>query len=198
MVGPLSWVRRLLSVSPAWSALLAAFLLLASAPGAGAMDIQNVERGKGLKDTLCVDSGIDGIRDSIASGDDTIVTEDIQSGANGICESTPNSLNAGGDDVHPVGITVGQGEAFRAIIRPQPDNICRSAVNLKNDDQLRVPGPGTSTPRQVGVRLYLQQGAGHAGAIGAVHHPPDRNIRRREALRTACRLYQIADGKHCQ
>jgi len=122
-------------------------------------DLQARRLGEGLGFSLCVDPGIDGIRDSNPGGDDNIPvgSDDIQSGPNGICESIPNSLNALGDDAHPTDITFGQGAAFKVIIKPQNDNVCRSPVNLKGDDVQRVPDPtsfvpiGSSIPRQAGI-----------------------------------------------
>ncbi len=138
-------------------AVLAIAWLSVSADVVRAQDQQIIRVGNGLPGSLCVERGLNGIRDSLASGDDFIFGEDIQVGSNGICESTPNSLNPGGDDAHPSDITLGQGQAFRAIINPGALFLCDSPVTLQNDDVRRVMDPtldppGTGTPRQVAVR----------------------------------------------
>jgi len=152
-------LRRFRRVPLALFALVA-FAVSFAALSAQAQDRQVVQVGNGLAGTLCVSPGLDGVRDSNPGGDDVVPpgSQNIESGPNGICESVPNSLNAGGDDVHPTDISFGQGGQFKRVILPQADNVCRSFVVIANDDVWRVPDPttfspvGSSIPRRVGVR----------------------------------------------
>lgn len=133
---------------------LVPFVALALAHSASAQDYQIVAVGNGLANSQCVVDGGNFTLESSPSGDDVVLpfTTDILSGPNGICESLLS-----GDDIRPPnGVVLGSGAPFgRIIIAGHPDQsnngICDTLTSVAGDDVL-VLLPGTSTPRQVGVR----------------------------------------------
>ena len=57
-------------------------------------DVQVIAIGKGKAYSVCVESGINNFQDTrFALGDDTIVVDNITTGADGICNTVANSLN---------------------------------------------------------------------------------------------------------
>lgn len=64
---------------------------------AAADDVQVIAVGQGRPNRLCVGQGANGFRDTLDSqiqGDDAVAGNDINSGANGICQTLPNATNA--------------------------------------------------------------------------------------------------------
>jgi len=134
--------------------ILALFLAFAVARSAAAQDYQLVAVGNGAANSQCVVPGGNLALDSVPSGDDVVSGSDILSGANGICESLLS-----GDDTRPTnGVVLGAGAPSAPIITagiPGSNNgICNTLTSTAGDDVL-VLLPGTSTPRQIGVRRGL-------------------------------------------
>src|SRR4029079_4202875 len=87
--------------------------------------------------------------DDVALGGGLGTNNGVQTGANGICQTTLVP-----DDTYAPGLTLGGGSPFERIIiagASGNNGICDSVSVAAGDDVIEAP-PGTSTPRQAGIR----------------------------------------------
>jgi hypothetical protein len=71
-------------------------------------DVQVIPVGNGKPRVLCVNDGADNILDTLGVGDDGTHPHYVDTGPDGVCETTANNLDPAGDDIQIIPVGSGQ------------------------------------------------------------------------------------------
>jgi parallel beta-helix repeat protein len=129
-----------------------------------AADVQALPVGQGAPDEDCVTDGGDGLDTPAALGDDQIAGSVINTGANGICETTA----AAGDDQK---LTVGQGDPNQDCVTAGGDGLLQTAA--VGDDVLaggviNTGADGICDTMAIETAGFLEAGSGNRISSSAV------------------------------